>query len=323
MKQILFILFLLLIQLQLLGQFQGAFRFPNFDTISWNDGVRVNMDTSWECGYSTLPDFENELIIAQDLDDSIQGPDQHTISISLSHDYSNYNTNCLWDAAFVLDYKLIGASDSTGILCEVSWDSLEWYNIADSSHLAGFFQAKPVDWYWETLDQYFHDSLTKTLFTGEKVFSATNTVHEIGISLGAEYTYDGVGALDQFHTRLTFLNYGTNAVPGLAITEYGVYGMYWCEYLGINETEGNLDVKLYPNPVTECSRLELPKSTGFPAKIMITDPTGRIIYQNNQINSYEFLMNHVPLREGVYMYFIQDQDQDQQHSKGKFIVKSK
>ncbi len=320
MKQILFISFLLLIRLQLLGQAAGTFDFPNFDTIT-HDGVRVNMDTTWECGISTLPDFENELIIAQDLDDSIQGPDQFTINISLSHDYSDYITNCLEGTGVGLKYFLKGATDSIGVLYEVSWDSLQWYNIADSSQQAAFFQAKPIDWYWYTLDQFFPDSMTNTLVTDQIVFGTSNLEREIGIMLSAEYTYDGVGALDQFHTRLTFLNYGTNAVPGLAITEYRMFGLYWCEYLGINETEGNLDVKLYPNPVMECSILELPKSTGFPAQIMITDPTGRIIYQNNRINSSEFLMNRVPLNEGVYMYFLHDQKQ--QHSKGKFIVKSK
>jgi hypothetical protein len=217
---------------------------------------------------------------------------------------------------FIIDFKNLGVPDSTGLLIELSWDSINWYNMADSIQVYELFDATGPN-----IENPFPIPLPNeidTLIDGRVVFGVCDTCNwnsrEFALKT-EDYTTELV---PQFHVRVTYINYATQLTLGVGIGWYDASAFYTCEP-AIHERDGDLDVRLYPNPIDQSSIFELPASTSFPVQLTITDSNGKVIVDESSCRNI-IPLQQFNLGEGVYLYRIVDKKGA--FSQGKMISES-
>jgi hypothetical protein len=139
----------------------------------------------------------------------------------------------------------------------------------------------------------------------------------LGLYVWHDWTYADAGSVHEMHMKLSYISKTKTPHLGVAFSGLSVAFAVWCEGLGIGDMEGTFEPRLYPNPVTNSSILEIPQDIELPLNLMISDPTGRVIF-NQKIYSREFKLSEAQLGNGVYMYFLKGKKGD--HAKGKFVV---
>jgi hypothetical protein len=106
-------------------------------------------------------------------------------------------------------------------------------------------------------------------------------------------------------------------ILGVVIWWYDASAFYTCEP-AIHERDGDLDVRLYPNPIDQSSIFELPANTSFPVQLTITDSNGKVIVDESSCKNI-IPLHQFNLGEGVYLYRIVDNKGA--YSQGKMITK--
>jgi hypothetical protein len=140
MKKLLF-LTLFLSQLNSFSQYGGYMRYVGEESLFLtNDYVEYFIDTTWQVGEHTIPEYGNTGVVAIDLNQATSHPGEYILASSFNPDYSPIG-NCLDWPMFKTKFKNLGIKDSTGLLIELSWDSITWYNMADSIQVSGLFEA--------------------------------------------------------------------------------------------------------------------------------------------------------------------------------------
>jgi len=207
-----------------------------------------------------------------------------------------------------------GIPDSTGLLIEVSPDSVHWYNLLDMEDEAAYIDFTGISTDFGT--QAWIDSVG--YLDGKPVwFPQSEWVDQFAVELYHDWTLQDAGSVMQTHLRLTYISKTSTPHAGIAFLSPEIFFWVWCEGIGIEETRGKLQANLYPNPVTECSKFELPNNTQFPINLTIMDPNGRILHQQIVQEGNTIPFPRINLGEGIYMYSLVDAGK--KFLSGKFI----
>jgi len=148
-------------------------------------------------------------------------------------------------------------------------------------------------------------------------FPQSEWVDQFAVELYHDWTLQDAGSVMQTHLRLTYISKTSTPHAGIAFLSPEIFFWVWCEGIGIEETRGKLQANLYPNPVTECSKFELPNNTQFPINLTIMDPNGRILHQQIVQEGNTIPFPRINLGEGIYMYSLVDAGK--KFLSGKFI----
>ena len=140
-----------------------------------------------------------------------------------------------------------------------------------------------------------------------------------GVIVGHEWSLADAGAVQEMHIKISYISKTKTPHLGVAFSGLSIDFAVWCEGIGIGDMEGTFEPRLYPNPVTNSSILEIPQDIELPLNLMISDPTGKVIF-NQKLYSQKFQLIDAQLGQGVYMYFLKGEKGN--HAKGKFIVKA-
>ena len=208
-----------------------------------------------------------------------------------------------------------GIPDSTGLLIEVSPDSVHWYNLLDREDEAAYIDFTGISTDFGT--QAWIDSVG--YLDSEPVwFPQSVWIDQFHVRLGHSWTLEDAGSVMESHLRITYISKTTTPHAGIAFLQPDIFFWVWCEGIGIEETRGELQANLYPNPVTECSKFELPDNTQLPVNLTIMDPNGRILHRQTVQEGNTIPFPRLNLGEGIYMFSIVDAAG--QFSAGSFIM---
>jgi len=277
-----------------------------------------SMDSLWQFGIPTKPEFEwqegswGPYKLCTDTSEYIQDTGRWEMYFGVSRDTLDFINNCVFMSQFsTLKAKFSGVPDSTGLLIEVSPDSVHWYNLLDSEDEAAYIAHTGI-----ASDFYNQIDSTGNL-DGEPVWLPQADWDGFNIRLEHDWTWEDAGSVMESHMRITYISKTTTSHAGIAFVSPEIFLWVWCEGIGIDETRGELQAKLYPNPVTECSKFELPNNTQFPINLTIMDPNGRILHRQTVQEGKTIPFPRINLGEGIYMYSLVDAGK--KFLSGKFI----
>ena len=81
------------------------------------------------------------------------------------------------------------------------------------------------------------------------------------------------------------------------------------DIVGVNQVKSNtVDMSIYPNPVGASATISLGQNVVLPCNITVYDLTGRLVYQQNNIDSRRFTFNKGELNAGVYILRLKDSE---------------
>lgn len=281
-----------------------------------------SMDSLWQFGIPTKPEFEwqegswGPYKLCTDTTEYIADTGRWEMYFGVSRDTLDFINNCLYWVYFnTFKAKFSGVPDSTGLLIEVSPDSVHWYNLLDSEDEAAYIAHTGIASGFDS--QWWID--TVGYLDGEPVwFPNSEWIDQFNVHLSHDWTLEDAGSVMESHLRLTYISKTTTPHAGIAFVSPEIFFYIWCEGLGIEETRGNLQAKLYPNPVTVCSKFELPENTQYPVHLTIMDPAGRVLYRHTERQQQIIPFPRINLGEGVYIYSIVDAGRN--FLSGKFII---
>jgi hypothetical protein len=280
-----------------------------------------SIDSLWQYGIPTKPEFDFSLAsgpyqFCTDTMNYIQDTGRWEMYFGVSRDTLDFINNCLFVAGFeCYAAKYNGVPDSTGLLIEVSPDNLHWYNLLDNDDEAAYIEHMGIACGFDNSSGID----TVGYLDGEPVWvNGDGWLDYFQFGLYHAWTVQAAGSVKQAHLRMTYISKTKTPHAGIAFVSPTMFFGVWCEGIGIGDMEGTFEPKLYPNPVTNSSILEIPQNVELPLDIMISDPTGRVIF-NRKLYSRVFQLNKAQLGQGVYMYFLKGKKGD--HAKGKFVVK--
>ena len=137
-------------------------------------------------------------------------------------------------------------------------------------------------------------------------FSQSISKQVIG-TVGATYTSDN--AIINFSAGEPIVGLMT-AEDGSIQLGNGYFPSLDMETLNTEVQELNLDIKLYPNPVTETLFITHPEYNDF--KVSITSMTGQLIYSGIQQKDHGFNMNSYP--PGIYLVTISPENSERSNT---------
>jgi len=236
----------------------------------------------------------------------------------INRDTFDVVNNCIAMTSFGFDrVAFYGVAGSTGLLFEVSPNGVDWYNLLSPDDEVAYRQATG-----------FASSFTRTAvfdtvayLDGVPVFPPINgKVGEMleSINLWHAWTWVDAGSVVQSHLRVTYISKTVTPHAGVSFRDAEVNFWTFCEGLQIGETQGVLDVRLYPNPVKSHSVFELPANVSYPVQLTILDPSGRVLHQQTEHGSPTICMPSVLKHTGVYHYSIVDAQH--QWQSGSFVL---
>ncbi len=74
----------------------------------------------------------------------------------------------------------------------------------------------------------------------------------------------------------------------------------------VNEASVSSGMKLYPNPFSVSTKLNLSESVQLPCNLELCDMTGKQVFKSQIVNSHEFIINKGPLVSGMYLIKLYD-----------------
>lgn len=292
------------------------------DGVSGGTPPVYSMDSLWQFGIPTKSEFEWESTVGPyrlctDTSEYIRDTGRWEMCFGVSRDTLDFINNCLFGVVFdCFNAKYDGIPDSTGLLVEVSPDSVHWYNLLDSEDEAAYVAQTGISsgfanqpWIIDTVGY----------LDGEPVWvNGDEWVDELYFGLHHDWTLEDAGSVMEAHFRLTYISKTTTPHAGIAFVSPQIRFIVWCEGIGIDETRGELQANLYPNPVTACSTFDLPTNTQYPVRLTIMDPNGRILHRQTELQAKTIPFPRISIYEGIYMYSIIDAAGN--YLTGSFIV---
>lgn len=142
-------------------------------------------------------------------------------------------------------------------------------------------------------------------FTFEKVYLNSNSCNIVPIIIS---TYDttisdisGVTTIDSLNISLFPPTFTTDS-NSVVITFIN------CGPLAINDhSSSNIDLQIYPNPVSDILHIELDNTYNKPLQIQVTDILGRTVHENQFFDS-DFELRVSGMKKGVYFLTVSGKD---------------
>jgi hypothetical protein len=281
-----------------------------------------SIDSLWQLGIPDKQEFQspygNDMpyVLCTDTLNYVSDTGKWEMYFGVNRDTLDFLNNCIYFSSIYAAYtKFGGVPDSTGILLEVSPDNERWFNILSENAEEEYIQFSGFN-----SEFRFGDLDSISFINSTPVWTPKSSWQNArGYSVWHNWSYEDAGSVHEMHMKISYVSNTFTPHLGVAFSGLGIDFAVWCEGIGIGDMEGTFEPNLYPNPVTSSSILEIPQDIELPLNLMISDPTGRVIY-NEKLISRKFQLKKAQLGQGVYMYFLKGEQGN--HAKGKFIVKT-
>jgi hypothetical protein len=267
-----------------------------FDSL-WQFGT-----TSKEAFQEDLPNVDGAYKLCTDTLNPISDTGRWEMYFGIDRDTLDFFNQCIEKVEFrAFQIRFKGIKDSTGLLVEISPDSIKWFNVLSDDAMNEY----RIYTNGRNLNIYTYLN-SISILDGEPLWLPDTIWNQNEkVSISPNYTIEDAGSLSEIHFRLSYISKTFTPHAGVAMVSPNVFIPVFCEFININEIGDYGEVALYPNPVNECSVFELSEKFIFPVQITIADPTGRILHKSRAYNRTIPLSN-INLGSGVYIFNIKD-----------------
>jgi hypothetical protein len=270
-----------------------------------------SMDNIWQFGTTSKAAFQGEFEFVDgpfrmctDTLYSINDTGRWEMYFGIDRDTMDFYNRCIEEVEFrAYKMKFEGVKDSTGLLLEVSPDSIRWFNVlsqedVDEYHIYTGGRNLNIS------TSVFFDSII--LLDGAPVWVPKPFWTESpGLYIRPDYTLSDAASLREMHFRLTYISKTFTEHAGVVMISPRLRIPVFCEFIDIEEKGNYGEITIYPNPVNECSIFQLSDKISFPVQLTIADPTGRILHKSKE-HTKTIPVPELNLGTGLYLFSIKD-----------------
>jgi hypothetical protein len=265
-----------------------------FDSL-WQFGT-----TSKEAFQEDLPNVDGAYKLCTDTLNPISDTGRWEMYFGIDRDTLDFFNQCIEKVEFrAFQIRFKGIKDSTGLLVEISPDSIKWFNVLSDDEIINFHQ---YSGYKIQIDANI-DSVGS--IEGMPVWIPANDweAHQY-IYIDFEEVEDLIN-IRQLHFKLSYISKTFTPHAGVAFAYPSIFIPVYAEWINIEEQSNNNKVVLYPNPINENSKFILPDDISFPVKLTIVDLSGKVMHKSMEHKGY-IKFPRINLENGVYFYNIKN-----------------